>query len=95
VTQTSLPAYLLPGESPLPLALNRASKRILNRELPFAVTGPSNIGNLLAQRGIPATCGFGVAYRNIHAADECVDLASVTPTYRVYEAALQELLSMA
>ena len=95
VTQTSLPAYLLPRESPLPLALNRASKRILNRELPFAVTGPSNIGNLLAQRGIPATCGFGVAYRNIHAADECVDLASVTPTYRVYEAALQELLSMA
>jgi len=22
------------------------------------VTGPSNIGNLLAQRGIAATCGF-------------------------------------
>jgi succinyl-diaminopimelate desuccinylase len=58
------------------------------------VTGPSNVGNLLAQHGIPATCGFGVAYRNIHAPDECIDLTTLVPTHRVYEAALQELLKM-
>jgi succinyl-diaminopimelate desuccinylase len=69
-------------------------ERILGRPLPFVVTGPSNIGNLLAQHGIAATCGFGVAYRNIHATDECVELSSIMPTFRVYEAALQELLGI-
>lgn len=92
IAQTSLPAYLLPEESPLPAALRRASKRVLGRDLRFAVTGPSNVGNLLAQQGIPATCGFGVAYRNIHAADECADLTSLVPTFRVYEGALRDLL---
>lgn len=94
VVHASAPAYLLPAESPLVAALNRAAQHVLGRRLRLAVTGPSNVGNLLAQRGIPATCGFGVAYRNIHAPDERVDLASVVPTYRVYEAALQELLKM-
>ena len=94
VTHASVPAYLLPAESPLAAALGRAAERVLGRHLPFAVTGPSNVGNLLAQREIPAICGFGAAYRNIHAPDECVSLPSLMPTYRVYEAAMQELLGM-
>jgi succinyl-diaminopimelate desuccinylase len=93
-TQDSVPAYLLPAEAPLAAALSRAGERVLGRHLPLAVTGPSNVGNLLAQRGIPALCGFGVAYRNIHAPDECVSLASLMPTYRIYEFAMQELLAM-
>lgn len=41
------------------------------------VAGPSNIGNYLAGLGIPATAGFGVAYRGLHATDEQADLASI------------------
>ncbi len=92
VTQDSIPAYRLPADSALADTLGRAGEQILGRRLPFVVTGPSNVGNLLAQCDIPATCGFGVAYRNIHAPDECVDLSSVVPTFRVYEVALEELL---
>jgi succinyl-diaminopimelate desuccinylase len=91
-TQETLPAYQLPADSTLSGALGRAGERILRRPLPFVVTGPSNVGNLLAQRGIAATCGFGVAYRNVHAPDECVELSSIAPTFRVYDGALQELL---
>lgn len=92
VTQESVPAYRLPADSALAGALRRAGERILGRPLPLVVTGPSNVGNLLAQRGIAATCGFGVAYRNVHAPDERVELSSVMPAFRVYEGALQELL---
>jgi succinyl-diaminopimelate desuccinylase len=92
VAQSSRPAYRLPADSPIAAALGRAGERILRRPLPFVVTGPSNDGNLLAERGIPATCGFGAAYRNIHAPDECVDVSSLAPAFRVYEAALEELL---
>lgn len=92
ISRGSVPAYRLHADSPLAAALARAGERILGRRLALAVTGPSNVGNLLAQHGIPATCGFGVTYRNIHAPDECVILDSLVPTFRVYEAALQELL---
>src|SRR5262249_4173146 len=92
VTKESVPAYRLPADSALADTLRRAGERILGRPLPFVVTGPSHVGNLLAQRGIAATCGFGVAYRNVHAPDECVELSSIVPTFRVYEGALQELL---
>jgi succinyl-diaminopimelate desuccinylase len=88
----SVPAYSLPAESPLAMALARAAERILAQSITLAVTGPSNVGNWLAERGIPATCGFGVSYRNMHGAEECVDLTSLLPTYLVYEAALDELL---
>ncbi len=92
VAQSFLPAYRLQADLPIAAALSRAGERVLRRPLPFVVTGPSNDGNLLAERGIPATCGFGAAYRNIHAPDECVDLSSLAPAFRVYEAALEELL---
>ncbi|WP_435797951.1 peptidase dimerization domain-containing protein [Streptomyces klenkii] len=32
--------------------------------------GPSNIGNLLAGEGIPATAGFGLPYEGLHGIDE-------------------------
>ena len=33
---------------------------------------------------IGATSGFGVRYRNIHAADERIEIASIEPAYRTY-----------
>ena len=87
------PAYNLRDDSPMVAALRSSGQRAFGRDLPAAVAGPSSIGNYLATLGIPATSGFGVTYRNLHAADECIQLASIAPTYAAYLGALRELLS--
>ena len=87
------PAYHLPPHSRLAGALFDAAAAILPRPLQPAVVGPSNIANLLAQQGIEATCGFGVAYRNAHATDEAIEIATLLPVYQVYLRAVEVLLS--
>lgn len=47
----------------------------------LTVAGPSNIGNYLAALGTEATCGFGVIYRNLHGADEAIEMASIPLVY--------------
>jgi succinyl-diaminopimelate desuccinylase len=87
------PAYRVADAHPMVAAMRDAAHAVLGRELPTAVVGPSNIGNYLASIGIPALCGFGVAGRNLHAADEAIELASIEPVYRIYEQALLRLLA--
>jgi succinyl-diaminopimelate desuccinylase len=87
------PAYQLPPTSRLAAALQAGARQALGRDVPFAVAGPSNIGNLLATLGTEATCGFGVAYRNLHGPDEAIDLSSIPAVYDAYLDAVRELLS--
>ncbi|WP_367325233.1 M20 family metallopeptidase [Streptomyces sp. HUAS ZL42] len=54
--------------------------------------GPSNIGNLLAAQGIPATAGFGLPYEGLHGVDESVDLARLPEVHAVYRRAVISLL---
>ncbi|WP_406163029.1 peptidase dimerization domain-containing protein [Streptomyces sp. NBC_01005] len=54
--------------------------------------GPSNIGNLLAGEGIPATAGFGVPYEGLHGIDERTHLAEPPQVYAVYQRAVLGLL---
>jgi succinyl-diaminopimelate desuccinylase len=92
-TETTWPAYRLSPASKLPISLQSAARQALGRGLPLAVAGPSNIGNFLAARGIEATCGFGVAYRNLHGADEAIEVASIPAVYDTYLSAVRELLA--
>lgn len=91
--QTGWPAYRLAADHPLVSALTVAAREAFQHELPPAVVGPSSIANLLATQGIPATAGPGVNYRNIHAPDECVELASLEATYQTYLCAARRLLN--
>jgi len=86
------PAYVLSSESPLVRALQRAAEEVRGSPTPLELAGPSNTGNLLATHGIPATCGFGVRYRNLHAPNEAIDVSTLGPIYDVYLGALQLLL---
>jgi succinyl-diaminopimelate desuccinylase len=86
------PAYRLATRHPLARALASAARRVLGADLPLAVVGPSNVGNYLATRRIPALCGFGVNARNLHGANERIELASIAPVYSVYSSALDALL---
>ncbi|MET9760871.1 M20/M25/M40 family metallo-hydrolase [Streptomyces sp. NPDC006372] len=54
--------------------------------------GPSNIGNLLAAVGIPATAGFGLAHEGLHGVDERVRLAELPVVHAVYRRAVLGLL---
>ena len=55
--------------------------------------GPSNIGNLLAAAGIPATAGFGVRYEGLHGTDERAYLADLPAVHAVYRRAVLRLLA--
>ena len=57
------------------------------------VSGPSNIGNLLAARGVATVCAPGVSFGNMHAADEWADIASIGPVYAMYCEAARSFLS--
>lgn len=87
------PAYRLPDNSKVACALRDSAEQVFGRSLPRVVAGPSNIGNYLASRGIEATCGFGASYRQLHAADECVDISTLMPVFQVYRQAVANLLT--
>ncbi|MGW2565976.1 M20 family metallopeptidase [Streptomyces sp. NPDC001537] len=55
--------------------------------------GPSNIGNLLAAHGIPATAGFGVRYEGLHGTDERAYLADLPAVHTIYRRTVLRLLT--
>ncbi|MCX7361909.1 MAG: M20/M25/M40 family metallo-hydrolase [Alphaproteobacteria bacterium] len=80
----SWPPYLVPESHPLVRSFQSAGALAWGRDVPLAVCGPSNIGNLLAAHGIPTLCGLGVTAENVHGTDECALLASVDGAWRGY-----------
>ena len=83
-TVESWPPYIVPESDPFVRAFQSAGSQAFGRDIPLAVCGPSNIGNLFAAHGIPTLCGLGVTAENVHGTDECALLSSVPPTYRGY-----------
>ncbi|MGW1196561.1 M20 family metallopeptidase [Streptomyces sp. NPDC002536] len=85
------PPFRLTGdEQPAAALLNAAAKAGLSPRAKTA--GPSNIGNLLAAEGIPATAGFGVPYEGLHGIDERARLAELPTVYAIYHQAVVSLL---
>ena len=80
----SWPPYLVAETDPLVLAFHAAGQAAFGRTIPVAVCGPSNIGNLLAARGIPTICGLGVSAEAVHGTDECALVDSIPAAYRGY-----------
>lgn len=88
----SWPAYRVPLESPLVKQFLHTAKEVFGRSVEPVISGPSNIGNYLSARGIPALSGFGVSYRNIHGTDESIEVETVMPVYEVYRRAIERIL---
>lgn len=84
------PFRLSEGEQPAAALLNAAAEAGLTVKAKTA--GPSNIGNLLAGEGIPATAGFGLPYEGLHGIDERAHLAELPQVYAVYRRAVLDLL---
>jgi succinyl-diaminopimelate desuccinylase len=92
LTTQAWPPFQLPADHPLPAAVIAGARTVGLAPVP-TVAGPSNIGNLLAAHGIPATAGFGVRYRNLHGTDEAIEVASIPPIQAAYEHAIRALLT--
>ncbi|MFI9311336.1 M20 family metallopeptidase [Streptomyces triculaminicus] len=84
------PFRLAEDEQPASALLNAAAA--VGLRVRAKTAGPSNIGNLLAGEGIPATAGFGVPYEGLHGIDERADLAELPQVYAVYQRAVLDLL---
>ncbi|MEU3852887.1 M20/M25/M40 family metallo-hydrolase [Streptomyces sp. NPDC029554] len=85
------PPYRLDAhEQPAAALLGAAAEEGLRVRAKTA--GPSNIGNLLAAEGIPATAGFGLPHSGLHGVDEQVPLADLPVVYAVYRRAVLGLL---
>ncbi|GAB2881494.1 hypothetical protein GCM10027074_57190 [Streptomyces deserti] len=84
------PYRLAEHEQPAAALLDAAAREGLRVRAKTA--GPSNIGNLLAAEGIPATAGFGLPYEGLHGVDERVRLADLPVVHAVYRRAVLSLL---
>ncbi|MYV68252.1 M20/M25/M40 family metallo-hydrolase [Streptomyces sp. SID2131] len=89
----SWPPFRL-GEDEQPAAALLSAARAAGLEVRAKTAGPSNIGNLLASEGIPATAGFGVPYEGLHGIDERASLAGLATVYAVHERAVLKLLGV-
>jgi len=78
------PAYALDENSHIRKAFEKSLKES-RFDIPSRVVGLSNTGNLMSGYGIDMTSGFGVTYKNAHAANECIELASIEPVVGVYK----------
>lgn len=87
----SWPAYALEETNEAVCALQEGAQSELGRAIPLRVSGPSNIGNYLAAHDIPALCGFGVDYKNLHGANETVRISSIEPVYKAYHGTIRKL----
>jgi succinyl-diaminopimelate desuccinylase len=87
------PAYLVEPGNPLVESFAAAAEQAFGRRIATDVCGPSNIGNLLAARGVPTLCAPGVSFGNMHAADEWADVDSIAPVYGMYCEAVRRFLS--
>lgn len=84
------PFRLRSHEQPAAALLAAASG--LGLKVAAKTAGPSNIGNLLAGEGIPATAGFGVPYEGLHGIDERAHLAELPRVHAIYHRAVLGLM---
>ncbi len=78
------PAYASPGDSPIVQILQAQAEEILGRKVGLVASGPSNIGNVVGNRGIDTVNGFGAAAGGIHASNEYIEVDSLLPVAQVY-----------
>jgi succinyl-diaminopimelate desuccinylase len=92
-TVESWPPYLVAENDPLVRAFHAAGTAVWQRAIPVTVCGPSNIGNLLAARGIPTICGLGVTAEAVHGTDECAVIDSIATAYCGYREGARRFLA--
>ena len=84
------PPFKLDRDCKAVLILKDAAEKGFGKSVNLDVCGPSNTGNYFAANHIPACCGFGVGYENLHSANECIFVDTILPVYETYLKAVFE-----
>ena len=93
LTDTNWPPYVLDRYQVLRTTLVETATA-LGHQVEPKISGPSSIGNYLAGLGVPATAGFGVAYKSLHATDERIDLTTIPLVEATYLGTTRCLLGL-
>jgi succinyl-diaminopimelate desuccinylase len=83
----SMPAFATDVSSRLVTTFAAAIEQINGIRIPLVASGPSNVGNLVAQHGVPVIAGYGAPGTGVHAPNEYVELGSILRIRDVYETA--------
>ena len=90
--KNSFPGVALPMNHPLVSIAVEVTKEATGRKWQAVGAGPGNEGYMLIEAGIPTLCGFGPTGGNAHAADEWVEITSLSNTVAMYAAIVQRYL---
>ena len=90
--KNSFPGVALPMNHPLVSIAVEVTKEATGRKWRAVGAGPGNEGYMLIEAGIPTLCGFGPKGGNAHAADEWVEITSLSNTVAMYAAIVQRYL---
>ncbi|MCL2439531.1 MAG: M20/M25/M40 family metallo-hydrolase [Alphaproteobacteria bacterium] len=84
----SMPSYKIGADSHIRTTMESALGGS-GFNVPSVVCGPTNVANLFSDNGYGGGCdmtaGFGVNFKNAHAANECIELVSIAPALEVYK----------
>lgn len=90
--KNSLPAVALEDDHPLVSIAIDVAQRATDRKWEAVGAGPANEGYMLINSGIPTLCGFGPTGGNAHAANEWIEIDSLTNTVAMYAAIAESYL---
>ena len=90
--KNSLPAVTLDTNHSLVSTAVDVAQRATGRKWTAIGAGPANEGYMLINAGIPTLCGFGPTGDNAHAANEWIEINSLTNTVAMYAAIAENYL---
>lgn len=78
------PAFQTSEKTEIVKILKKNAEKILNKKVKLIASGPSNIGNIVGNKGIDTISGFGVDGDNFHSENEFIFVSSIIPVAKVY-----------
>jgi len=88
-----IPAAAIPSDHRLVEVARDWTRAVTGAEWPVVGAGPANEGYMLIEAGVPTLCGFGPRGENAHAADERVEIESLSQAMAMYAGVVSDYVS--
>ena len=86
-------AFFTPENKEIVQILKKNAQYLLQREVPVVASGPSNVGNIIGNKGIDTISGFGVDGGHFHSENEFIYIKTLVPVAKVYAQTILDFLS--
>jgi len=87
------PAFQTFEKSKIVRLFKKNAEEILDRKVKLIASGPSNVGNIIRNRGVDTIAGFGVDGGNFHSENEFIFINSLIPVAKIYTKTILDFLS--